>query len=166
MQNVTLHEHPRTILPSQTEEARSSDIRVFSLPGLLPIGQRLALSSPLGILALLSCQSDLPSMLAVQQFSASEVYILIPLLAAYPEYCPHEVLLACFTNGRVNVTEDEIERCRKRLHAAHKEGHFDLEMRPIRNVISRVRLKLHPLGCDAVSLLETGYLLKANRIIH
>jgi hypothetical protein len=169
MQNLTLHEHPRTILSFETEAVPLSDIQAFPLPGLLPCGQHLALHSPLGILALLTCENDIPTLLAIQQFSPSEVSILTPLLTAYPDYCPHEMLLACFTNGSANVTEGEIERCRKRLHAAHLESHFDLEMRPTRNVISRVRLKLRPLGCDALCLLEAGYLLRAaksKQIVH
>jgi len=143
------------------EEKKHEEILLFALSGVLPEGQRLTLHRPLGILALLSSENELPRMLAVQQFTLSELCVLIPLLEAYPDYCPHEVLLACFNNGSANVTEETIVKCRRRLHAAHMEGFFDQEMRPVRNVLSRTRLKLHEFAVDVTSLLETGYLIRA-----
>jgi hypothetical protein len=161
-QHYTSQQHPGSAISSlEQEEKEPEEILLFALSGVLPESQRLALHRPLGILALLSCEQDLPCMLAVQQFTLSELCVLIPLLEAYPDYCPHEVLLACFNNGSANVTEETVVKCRRRLHAAHMEGFFDQEMRPVRNVLSRTRLKLHEFAVDVTSLLETGYLIRA-----
>jgi hypothetical protein len=40
-----------------------------------------------------------------------------------------------------------------------REGYWDEEMRPLRTMLSRARLKLQEMGLDIVSLFETGYLL-------
>ncbi len=39
------------------------------------------------------------------------------------------------------------------------EGIWDQEMRPVRNVLSRTRLKMRTFGFDISSILETGYIL-------
>ncbi|MBO0796613.1 MAG: hypothetical protein J2P36_37490, partial [Ktedonobacteraceae bacterium] len=57
------------------------------------------------------------------------------------------------------VTEAAIERCRQRLQDAQEMGVWDLEMRPVRNVLSRTRHKTRVIGLDISSILETGYLL-------
>jgi hypothetical protein len=38
-------------------------------------------------------------------------------------------------------------------------GTWDHEMRPLRNVLSRTRLKIKDFGMDILSILETGYIL-------
>ena len=93
-----------------------------------------------------------------QQFTAGEMSVLMPLLEAFPYYCPYEVLLASFQYG--NVTEATDERCRQHLQEAQEEGIWDQEMRPMRNVLSRARLKLRSLGIEISTILETGYILK------
>jgi len=96
-------------------------------------------------------------MLMEQQFTTSEICVLLPLLEAYPYYCPYEVLLASFNNGR--VTEATITRFRQRLQEAQEAGIWDIEMRPVRNVLSRTRLKTRAFGIEISSILETGYIL-------
>lgn len=158
MQSVTGLDSASALVPGLREDA---EILHFALEGILPAGHILALHRPLGVLVDLSCASEVPQMRASQQFTFSELCVLMPLLEAYPYYCPYEVLLACFNNSSANVTEELIEQCRKHLHHALLEGMFEQEMRPVRNVISRTRLKLHVFGIDVISLLETGYLLRA-----
>ena len=53
-------------------------------------------------------------------------------------------------------------QAREHVHEALEEGVWDQELRPLRNVMSRARFKLRHLGLDAVSLVETGYLLMEN----
>ena len=129
----------------------------FSLQGLLPTGHTLALNPSLGTLSHLVCKQDRPHMLMEQQFTTSEICVLLPLLEAYPYYCPYEVLLASFNNGR--VTEATITRFRQRLQEAQEAGVWDIEMRPVRNVLSRTRLKTRAFGIEISSILETGYIL-------
>jgi hypothetical protein len=151
----------RTIAaPVEAEQREKEAILHFTLEGILPAGHMVALHRLSGILVGLTSAGDVPCMLVAQQFTFSELCVLVPLLEAHPHYCPYEVLLAHFTNVSTNVTEEVIEKCRRHLHAALREGVFEHEMRPVRNVISRTRLKLHEFNIDVTSLLETGYLLR------
>jgi hypothetical protein len=139
----------------QTDEA----IMHFKMAGLLPEGQTLALNTRLGTLALLATNPETshPTLLAEQQFSSSEMSVLVPLLQMYPHYCPYEVLLASFNCG--DTSEATVDRFRLRLQEAQFAGVWDYEMRPVRNILSRTRFKLRDFGIEISSILETGYLL-------
>src|SRR6185312_10242520 len=115
MQKVSLRKvkTPISYMPENNEE-----ILHFSLQGLLPTGHTLALNTTLGTLSHLVCKQDRPYMLLEQQFTTSEISVLMPLLESYPYYCPYEVLLASFNGGRVN--EITTARCRKRLQEAQE----------------------------------------------
>ena len=132
-------------------------IRYFTLQGALPEGQTLVLNTALGTLSLLSNGDTMPRMLIQQQFTASELSLLLPLLEQFPHYCPYEVMFASFYNGV--ITEDTIERCRVQLQEAQDDGVWDQQMRPVRNVLSRIRYKLRGFNLDIISILETGYIL-------
>ena len=142
--------------PVSFREENEDEILHFSLQGLIPQGQILALNTTLGTLSLLANKHDLPQMVFQQQFTTSEIYVLMPLLEAYPYYCPYEILLASF-NGCVN--DVTVARCHQRLQDAAEAGIWDHEMRPVRNVLSRTRLKTRTLGLEISSILETGYIL-------
>ena len=131
----------------------------LEMAGLLPENQVLALNNRLGTLALLTgdSSSEHPTLLVEQQFSSSEMSVLVPLLQSYPHYCPYEVLLSSFNNG--NTTEASIERTRLRLQEAQFAGVWDYEMRPVRNILSRTRFKLRDFGIEPSSIIETGYIL-------
>jgi hypothetical protein len=129
----------------------------FPVEGLLPAGHSLVSNMILGTLVYLVCSADGPQMLAEEQFTSSEMRVLLPLLQSYPHYCPHEMLLANFSTG--SVSEVTVARCRQHLQDAQDAGTWDQEMRPVRNVLSRARLKLRPLGLDILSIFETGYIL-------
>jgi hypothetical protein len=148
---------PTTPQPPTGNEEPTDDIIVhFVLAGLLPQGYILALHRFLGTLSHLTLVQEQPRMLGEQPFSNTEVSLLLPLLEQYPHYCPYEVLWASFHGG---TSEKAIARARKRLQQAREEGYWDEEMRPLRNMLSRARLKLQEMGLDIVSLFETGYLL-------
>src|SRR5579862_7002883 len=138
------------------------EILHYSLDEILPLGQTLALNVLLGTLSLIANDTPYPRMVAEQQFTSSELSLLVPLLNSHPHYCPYEVLLASF-NHRI-VTEATVDRCRKRLHEAQLEGIWDQEMRPVRNVLSRTRLKMRSFGIEIASILETGYVLMTPRM--
>jgi len=154
MQDITLRRVKPTTRPLKQSP---DDIVHFSLKGLLPAGHMLALNLALGTLSLISNTTDGAKLTAEQQFTNSEICVLRPMLESYPHFCPYEVLLASFNSG--HVTEQAIDRCRQRLQEAQEEGVWDQEMRPIRNVLSRTRLKMHTFGIDIFSILETGYVL-------
>ncbi len=149
---------------SAMKETVEEEVLHFSLQGLLPIGNMLALNTTLGTLSHLVVRQDRPHMVMEQQFTTSEICILMPLLEAYPYYCPHEVLLASFSNGR--VTEVTVARCRQRLQEAQESGVWDQEMRPVRNVLSRTRFKTRAFGIEISSILETGYILMCSPRLH
>lgn len=138
-----------------TQDAET--IRYFTLQGALQEGQTLVLNTALGTLSFLSNGDSAPRLLIQQQFTASELSLLVPLLEQYPHYCPYEVMFASFYNGV--ITEDTIERCRIQLQEALEAGCWDQQMRPVRNVLSRIRFKLRGFGLDIISILETGYIL-------
>ena len=141
----------------QKQERDEGKIVYFTLEGSLPAGHTLVLNTALGTLSYLSSGVDRPRLVAQQQFTGSELSLLRPLLDLYPHYCPYEVMFASFYNG--TVTDVTVEHCRQRLYEALEEGVWDQQLRPIRNVLSRTRLKLRSFGIDISSILETGYIL-------
>jgi hypothetical protein len=137
--------------------SNDEDILHFSLQGVLPPGHLLAVNPTLGTLSSIVNEGDYPRLLRQQQFTSAEMSVLVPLLGAFPYFCPYEMLLASFRYG--SVSEDEVESCRVYLQEAHKEGIWDQEIRPLRNVLSRVRLKLRSFGIEISTIVETGYIL-------
>src|SRR5690348_15512169 len=118
------------------ESQERQEIQDFSLSGILPPSHTLALNTELGTLAYLVIQQERPSMLIEQQFTTNELYLLLPLLQAFPYYCPHEVLFSSFTSG--HWSEEAVSRARERLQAASLQaGMWDQQMRPVRNALSR-----------------------------
>ena len=156
MQKASLRKVKTSVyLVKQNDEA----IMHFEMPDLLPQGQTLALNTQLGTLALLTSnpESVHPVLLAEQQFSSSELRVLVPLLQIYPHFCPYEVLIANFNTNHTD--EATVARFRLRLQEAQYAGVWDYEMRPVRNILSRARFKLHDFGIEISSILETGYIL-------
>ena len=137
--------------------AEAETFQHFTLPQLLPTGHTLALNRELGTLSLLLPGPDGPRLVAEQQFTPSELCVLKPLLESYPHFCPYDVLLASFTSAA--VTDEEVARSRERLQGAQQGQAWDDAMRPVRNMLSRTRLKLHAFHIDVRSILETGYIL-------
>ena len=143
---------------SSVQALDDASILYFSLSDVLPGGHTLALDVNLGTLSYLYIDEDKwPRLLVQRQFSRSEISLLRPLLENYPHYCPHEVIFASFYTG--TVTEKAVGRARQRLQEALEYDTWDHEMRPVRNVLSRVRSKLKGFGLDILSILETGYIL-------
>lgn len=137
-------------------EDDQEQIRHFPLAGLLPPGHLLALNLALGILSWLTVVNGSSRLLCEEHFTRTETTLLLPLLAAYPDYCPYELLYASYHGS---TSEAAVSRARRHLQEAQQAGIWDEEMRPVRNLLSRARLTLHHLGLEVVSLFETGYLL-------
>jgi hypothetical protein len=154
MQKLSLRE-PRASAPYLKQD--SENIMHFSLMDALPVGDTLALNRSLGTLSYISCTEGRPMLVQQQQFTDGEMRVLLPLIEQFPYYCPYEIMFASFYNG--NTNEKTVARCRERLQEAMYEGIWDQEMRPVRNVLSRTRLKMRTFGFDISSILETGYIL-------
>ena len=141
-----------TLLPDDPE------VHYLSLDGLLPETHRLAIQPDLGLVAHLYVDGEGdPRLQQVQWFTLVEMALVLALFEQYPNYCPYEVLLAHFSS--THVSERVIEHMRQQAYEARESGEWDVLMRPMRNVLSRVRLKLRPFGIKIVSLLELGYAL-------
>lgn len=145
--------------------SEASPFPSYPLSGLLPEGALLVYNPTLGTLAYLDYDQEqkLPRLLGEQQFSPMEVCLLRPLLASYPDYCAYEVLHASFygpaDSPLLDLRDPAVAHSRKRLEAVRKQGRWQEEMRPLRNILSRTRLKLHELSIDVKSILDTGCLL-------
>ncbi|MBO0781433.1 MAG: hypothetical protein J2P37_21650 [Ktedonobacteraceae bacterium] len=137
--------------------AEKEHILHFSLQGALPEGHTLALNTTFGALSYMACEDNRARLMMQEQFTSTEMSVLLPLLDMFPYYCPYEVMYASFYNGK--VSDKVVERCRRRLLEAQEEGIWDQEMRPVRGALSRARLKLRPFGIDISSILSTGYIL-------
>nr|BBH87190.1 hypothetical protein KTC_19410 [Thermosporothrix sp. COM3] len=139
--------------------AQNPRIHHFSLQGL-PAGHTLALNLDLGTLSYLVYEHDTLRLLAQEYFCPSELSVLSPLLEQHPYFCPYEHLYACYYYS--STLHEAIERARHLLLKAAEEGKWDQEIRPIRDALSRTRIKLRSLGLDVLTLHQTGYLLHCN----
>lgn len=148
----------KKVRTSGVQQEQKNEIVHFFVPGLLPPGHSLALNTRYGTLSRLLCKQDHPYIVQQLPFSASETSLLLPLLEAYPFYCPYETLVTSF-NG-AHLTEATIEYHRKRLQEIQKVGAWEQELRPLRNALSRTRLKLRLFDIEISSILETGYILR------
>nr|BBH88965.1 hypothetical protein KTC_37160 [Thermosporothrix sp. COM3] len=139
------------------EVKKDPEILHFSLQDALPTGHILALNTKFGTLSYLAYDGDRLQMIAQEQFTGTEMSVLLPLLDMFPYFCPYEALYASFYNGR--VSEEAVAQARRHLNRAQEENSWDQEMRPIRDALSRTRLKLKHFGFDISSILSTGYIL-------
>jgi len=137
----------------QIKREREEGIKIlhFSLRGLLPTGLTLALNLETRTLSLLA---DGPQLISEDHFSASEMGLIVPILEAYPYYCPYEVLLAHISSKHVDPSL--IERCRHRLLEAQLNGTWQQEMRPVRRALSSLRSKLHSFHLEVSTVRERG----------
>jgi hypothetical protein len=97
-------------------------------------------------------------LLVQRQCTATEQSVLVPLLDSHPYYAPYELLLASFNGGANEIT---VAYWRSRLQEATDAGILDMEMRPLRNALSRTRFKTRACGIEITSILETGYIVRS-----
>ncbi len=147
---------------SRSSRARE-EIQYFPLD-FLPKNHILVYDHALGILSLLACEEEGPLMLNQQRFVGREPDLLLALLTGYPQYAPYEVLHVSFYQGFARLAEDSILQAKQRLDQLRaEEGLWSAEVKYMRNVMARLRLKLHEVSLDAVCMIETGYLLTRSK---
>jgi len=139
-------------------EPQEEDIVYFVLPDLLP-DCTLVYNPSLSTLNCLMNADSHPILQGQQQFTGSELALLLPLLRSFPHYAPYELLFTSYSYGIDGITDKRVEKARQHLYKAMDEGTWDREMRPLRNVMNRVRTKLRALQLDSICLLETGYII-------
>ena len=121
----------------------------LSLPGLLPENHMLVLNTAKRIVILLYDEPEGGARSVKEQlFPPSGMRVLIPLLQAYPNYCPYEVLLA-------HLYPISVEEGRKQLQEAH-----ETTMRPVRRAIGSIMDGLHAFGLRVCSIRSVGYVLQ------
>ncbi len=139
-------------------------IQYYVLEGLFPATHVFALNLALGTFLHLYWDAQLPYPLVLgeQQLTERERDLLRPLLAHYPQFAPYEVIHASFHEGYDRLSEHVMTQAQTKLETLREEKLWDAEMRPIRNVMARLRLKVREVGLDTVNMLETGYMLIKN----
>lgn len=152
--------HPLASVPLHI--VPEEEIEHIMLGDLFPPGHVFALHLPLQTLTHLHLVPDTPypQVLAQVQFTDREFDLVRPLYHHYPQFVPYEVMLTSFTRGFAQVNERSVSKTRQHLEAARQEeGLWDVELRAMRNVMTRTRAKLHQVGVEVVTMLATGYLL-------
>lgn len=136
---------------SETKEV----IQHFSLQGVLPEGHTLAIDTNNLVAAIMIVEHGKPRMHKLASFTDMEMLVFLPLISSHPYYAPYEDLYASYTWGTTEKRDD----AREILNAAQEINEWDFAMRPLRNVLSRTRLKTRQLGIEISSILETGYII-------
>jgi hypothetical protein len=75
--------------------------------------------------------------------------VLVPLLQAYPHYCPYEVLHA-------SLSSLSLDEARQQLHDIRH-----IAIRPVRRAINSLIAGLRALGLQVHSIRNAGYLVEA-----
>jgi hypothetical protein len=127
----------------------------FPLEGLLPANQTLILNLSMRSATLFSASPDGEAqVLSQQRFTPNGMRVLLPLLRAYPRYCPYDALVASL----LSLT---LAQARQMLHDS-----WEMAMRPVRRAISGIMDGLHALGLSVRSLRKAGYVLEALTLPH
>ena len=92
--------------------------------------------------------------LSQQRFTPNGMRVLLPLLEAYPRYCPYDVLFASLLSLTLAQARQMLQDSR------------EIAMRPVRRAISGIMDGLHSLGLSARSLRKAGYVLEALTLTH
>lgn len=133
----------------QQIETQTYRFHPYDLHPLLPQETQLILDRETDVLVALSGGV----IIELQHFSACEITVAEVFLTSYPDYCPHEEVLAA-TIGK------SVERCRAMILASIEDtGTLDPVMRPVRNLLGRTRLKFRPFGIEVKALPQMGYML-------
>ena len=120
----------------------------FSFPGLLPDDSTLMVNSAKRTVILLYNEARGRARVVTQQFSPNGMRILVPLLQAYPDYCPYDVLLS-------SLFPLSLEEGRKHLQEA-----WAATIRPVRRAIGSIMAGLAAFGLKVHSIRGLGYILK------
>jgi DNA-binding winged helix-turn-helix (wHTH) protein len=134
---------------------KKQQFRFYSLPNLLPEGHVLVLNThpySLSTFVLTQLSGEVHGLVAQEVLTELEMYVLIALLESYPQYCPYEVL-------RAAITDEVVSHARITVHRAVEHKTLNRSMKPIRNILSRCRAKLHAFGIDIRSIHAEGYIL-------
>lgn len=132
------------------QEDQPGSLLHLPLAGLLPDNQKLVINPPIRTATLFSYTPEGEArIVAQQQFSPNGMRVLVPLLAAYPNYCPYETLLASL----FSLTLDEARRQLREIK--------EIALRSVRRAIGSLATGLRAFGLRVRSVRSTGYLVEA-----
>lgn len=135
---------------SANNQHQREDLLHLTLEGLLPANHKLVVNPSMRAATLFSYPLDgEPQIVAQQHFTPNGMRALVPLLQAYPHYCPYEVLLASL----FSLSPDE---ARRQLRDA-----WDMTIRPVRRAIGSLIAGLRAFGLQVRSFRGAGYLVEA-----
>lgn len=121
----------------------------LALAELLPENHTLVVNPAKRIVTLLYDEPGGEARIVEEQvFSPSAIRVLIPLLQAYPNACPYEILLT-------HLYPTPVEAVRKHLQEA-----WETTMRPLRRAMSTIKVDLHPFGLQVTSVRNSAYILQ------
>lgn len=133
-------------------------IHHFSLAGLIGDDEAFAVDYQYGYISYLTTHDGRGHVKTGMQLTGQEIRVLVPLLSAFPYYCPYEVLHSAYDTGRVD--DMSVHRSRLALQDAAQHDYWDREFRGVRGTISRVRQKISVFDLDIGSIIQTGYQLQ------
>lgn len=125
----------------------------FSLPSLVQGSHRLIVHKELRTLSLIADDNG-PNLVQQEILSDNELQTIVPILNAFPHYCPYEVLLANIISR--TTVESTVTDWRFRLLEAHGKGTWQQEIRPLRRALSSLRRKLYSFGLEISTIREKG----------
>ena len=133
----------------QDNGAHIEQILHFSLPGLLPEDHTLIVNLSIRTATLVQYETSGRTPNVTQHvFSRNGIRVFVPLLQAYPDYCPYDVLLA-------SLFPISIDQSRTLL-----QEKWEAAVRPVSRAIGGIVTGLQSFGLEVISLRGLGYLLK------
>jgi len=142
-----------SIREAQDGEGHQEGLLHFTLDGLLPANQTLVVNPATRTATLFAYPPDgKPEIIAQRHFSPNGMRVLVPLLQAYPHYCPYDVLLASL--GSLSL--DEARR--------QMQDFWEIAIRPVRRAINSLKAGLRDFGFQVRSNWSAGYLVEARSV--
>jgi hypothetical protein len=142
MRNLTNHH--------EGDDGHQEAVLHLTLDGLLPANQVLAVKPSMRTVTLLAAfSSEEAHIIEQQHFSPNGMRVLVPLLQAYPHYCPYEILLASLFTYTPEEARDQLQ------------GHWDSTIRPVRRAMNSLVPGLRTFGLQVRSIRSGGYLIEA-----
>ena len=124
----------------------------YTLFEILPPNHFLIADTELLMITKVDDSGHIPVFLESQHFTYDEFGLIITILADYSPYCPLANLLQATKGGT-------LEEHQRALIEADAEGWMTQLMRPMRNTLSRARLKMKRFDISITSLIGLGYTL-------
>ena len=150
----------KAITISPGSEEREGELLLFSLDGVLPVGQALSVNTDCLIISLVSTNVASGNPILRQSLVTELQLRVLLLLLVTPHYCSHELLLASFFcsyrglltglfSAQITAREEwlsVVQETSLLLERAQVQRTWRKELKQLYNVLSELRAKLRPFG--------------------